>query len=98
MHEDEEIRYLLEGSGYFDVRGAILFPSLLNIPHCDLEMPSDEWIRLAVEPGDLLVLPSGIYHRFTLDTNNRVKAIRLFKVTHYITSLFMELSNRISVG
>src|ERR1700753_382859 len=84
MHEDEEIRYLLEGSGYFDVRGIILFPSLINLPHLHLEMPSDEWIRLAVEPGDLLVLPSGIYHRFTLDTNHKVQAIRLFKVTHYI--------------
>ena len=44
------------------------------------ESPTEAWIRLAIGPGDLLVTPGGLYHRFTLDEANNIKALRLFHV------------------
>jgi hypothetical protein len=35
---------------------------------------------LQVEENDLIIVPAGIFHRFTLDSKNAVKAMRLFKV------------------
>ena len=61
LHDDDEIRFCLEGSGYFDVRAD----------------NDKDWIRIKVEANDMISLPAGIYHRFTLDEDNYIKGFNL---------------------
>lgn len=75
LHEDEEIRLLLDGSGYFDIRDEL---NLLQYNKSD-STTQEQWIRVHVFPGDMIVLPAGSYHRFTMDEKNYAKAMRLFK-------------------
>jgi len=62
-HDASTIRYILDGSGYFDYR--------------DL---NDEWVRMYVTAGDFLEWPTGIDHRFSVDSEDSyIQAMRLFK-------------------
>jgi cupin superfamily acireductone dioxygenase involved in methionine salvage len=82
LHTEEEIRLILEGSGYFDVRDG-----------------KDEWIRIEVVPGDMIVIPSGIYHRFTLDSKVSFPLLyRLWKKwTTQVTGMCRTLKNRVKL-
>lgn len=51
IHSDDEVRLVVEGSGYFDIRNP----------------ENDKWIRIEVVKNDLISIPPGLYHRFTLD-------------------------------
>jgi 1,2-dihydroxy-3-keto-5-methylthiopentene dioxygenase len=63
LHDFEEIRFFLEGSAYFDIKDEI----------------TQKWIRIEGSVGDMLVLPAGIFHRFTLTTSGSARLMRLFQ-------------------
>ncbi|CAD5216210.1 unnamed protein product [Bursaphelenchus okinawaensis] len=62
LHTDDEIRYIIDGCGYFDIRD-----------------DEDRWIRIKSEPGDLITIPAGSYHRFSPDTEDYIHVRRLFQ-------------------
>ena len=67
-HENYELRYIIDGSGYFDI----------------LDKFSHKWFRIQVVSGSLLFIPAHQIHRFTLDVDCYIKAKRLFSTEHPI--------------
>ena len=61
-HDDDEVRFVLEGEGIFDIRAL-----------------DERWMRVIVQPGDLLVVPKGKHHRFELTETKTIRCVRLFK-------------------
>jgi 1,2-dihydroxy-3-keto-5-methylthiopentene dioxygenase len=62
LHEATTIRYMIDGSGYFDLRDV-----------------DDEWVRIPVSAGDWFEWPAGIDHRFSVDEEAYIQAMRLYK-------------------
>jgi len=62
LHEATTIRYMIDGSGFFDLRDV-----------------NDEWVRIPVSAGDWFEWPAGIDHRFSVDEDAYIQAMRLYK-------------------
>lgn len=62
LHDDDEVRFVLEGAGIFDIRSR-----------------DDRYMRVEVEPGDLIVVPKDRHHRFMLTESKTIRCVRLFK-------------------
>ena len=41
----------------------------------DVRDNEDKWVRIECNKGDMIVLPAGMYHRFTLDEKNYIKVL-----------------------
>jgi len=70
-HDEDEVRFVLEGEGIFDIRSR-----------------GDRWMRVVVQPGDLIVVPRDRHHRFLLTEPRTIRCVRLFQdrkgwVPHY---------------
>ncbi|HUP60809.1 MAG TPA: cupin domain-containing protein [Thermoanaerobaculia bacterium] len=60
-HTEDEVRFVLEGDGIFDVRD-----------------DADQWIRIEVTEGDIILIPAHKHHRFYLTDRKRIRCMRLF--------------------
>lgn len=54
----------------------------------DIRSTGDEWMRVLVQPGDLIVVPKARHHRFMLTDTKTIECVRLFQdksgwVPHY---------------
>jgi len=60
-HTLDEVRFVVDGEGIFDVRNK-----------------NDQWVRIEVDKGDLIIIPANTYHRFFLKESKNIRCVRLF--------------------
>lgn len=73
FHDDDEVRFVVDGRGVFTIHS----------------QEDGAVFDVEVHPGDLLIVPEGTWHWFTLCEDRQIKCIRLFKdssgwVPHYL--------------
>jgi 1,2-dihydroxy-3-keto-5-methylthiopentene dioxygenase len=73
FHTLDEVRFVVEGEGIFDVRDR-----------------KDEWVRIVVEAGDLIIIPANKYHRFMLTDAKNIRCVRLFLNNEGWTPLYRD--------
>lgn len=79
VHTQEEIRLILEGSGFFDVRDGDGNWLRLHVFAGDLIiLPAGECHHARPVDDEPTFVRSGIHHRFTLDNQNYIRARRYF--------------------
>jgi len=61
FHTLDEVRFVVDGEGVFDVRDT-----------------NDQWVRIEVNAGDLIIIPANKYHRFYLTSAKAIRCVRLF--------------------
>ncbi|HEY8130508.1 MAG TPA: cupin domain-containing protein [Thermoanaerobaculia bacterium] len=72
-HTLDEVRFVVDGEGIFDVRD-----------------PNDQWVRIEVDAGDLIIIPANKYHRFYLTAAKNIRCVRLFLNNEGWTPLYRE--------
>lgn len=72
-HTLDEVRFVVDGEGIFDVRDK-----------------RDQWVRIEVDAGDLIIIPANKHHRFYLKDTKRIRCVRLFLDNSGWTPLYRE--------